>query len=126
MKSVVQSIPAYVMNCFATPLSLCNEIEGMVNRFYWDGDVTQWKMNCIRWDKLVQPKSSGGLGFRSLLAKQWWRLMTRENSLLARTLKACYYRHSGSPSHLTCFSLILNCVDLVLSHCADILIGFMH
>ncbi|XP_057423749.1 uncharacterized protein LOC130717521 [Lotus japonicus] len=50
---------------------------------------------------MAQPKEKGGLGFRSfhafntaLLAKQWWRLMTVENSLMARVLKACYFRHS--------------------------------
>ncbi|XP_057426530.1 uncharacterized protein LOC130719957 [Lotus japonicus] len=35
VKVVAQAIPAYVMSCFAMPLSLCLEIEGMINRFYW-------------------------------------------------------------------------------------------
>lgn len=82
------------------PLSLCSEIEGMINRFYWGGDVTRRKMSWMRWDKLARPKDKGGLGFRSfqafntsLLAKQWWRLMTAKHSLMARVMKACYYRH---------------------------------
>ena len=73
-----QEIPSYIMSCFALPSPLCEEIEMMINRFYWGGDVTKRKMNWMQWDKLAQPKERGGLGFRSfkafnttLLEKQW-------------------------------------------------------
>ena len=54
----------------------------------------------MRWEKLAKTKPHGGLGFRSiksfntaLLAKQWWRLMSMENSLVTRVLKEVYFRH---------------------------------
>jgi hypothetical protein len=55
-------------------------------------------MHWFSWDKLVQPKSQGGVGFRdlrifnqALLARQAWRLLKFPNSLCARLLKAKYY-----------------------------------
>lgn len=51
---------------------------------------------------MCRPKSEGGLGFRdlsifnsSLLAKQFWRLHTHSQSLLARSFKAKYYPSSS-------------------------------
>ena len=35
LKSVALSIPNYVMNVFLLPFSLCDEIEKMLNSFWW-------------------------------------------------------------------------------------------
>ena len=56
------------------------------------------KVHWKAWDRLLQPKRNGGLGFRdyrifkqALLARQAWRLIDRPDSLCARLLKAKYY-----------------------------------
>ena len=36
IKVVVQAIPTYTMNCFKLPLGLCDDIEGLSRRFWWE------------------------------------------------------------------------------------------
>ena len=38
IKSVVQSIPTYLMACFLLPNSMCSSITGLVRHFWWGGD----------------------------------------------------------------------------------------
>ena len=55
-------------------------------------------MASLAWDKMILPKSMGGMGFRdmrafnqAMLAKQAWRLIDSPDSLCARLPKAKYY-----------------------------------
>ena len=34
IKAVVQTIPTYTMHCFKLPIGLCNELEGLIRRFW--------------------------------------------------------------------------------------------
>ncbi|XP_057422210.1 uncharacterized protein LOC130716023 [Lotus japonicus] len=98
IKAVAQAIPSYVMSCFILPDSLCQEIEGMIARFFWGGDASKKGLHWLNWGKLCRPKLEGGLGFRgfksfnlALVAKNWWRIYSNPESILARTYKAVYY-----------------------------------
>lgn len=35
IKSVVQALPIYAMQCFLFPKSLCSQLENVLNRFWW-------------------------------------------------------------------------------------------
>jgi ribonuclease HI len=98
IKAVVQAIPTYTMNCFKLPVTLCKEIEGLIRRFWWGQKGDERKIHWLRWEKLCQPKSMGGLGFRelqkfniALLAKQFWRLMQCKDSLIFKVFSAKFF-----------------------------------
>jgi len=87
------------MGVFLIPTSLCEEMERMMNLFYWGSKKNGRRdINWMRWGKLTLHKSLGGFGFCNMeafnllmLGKQGWKLMHDSNSLLTRTLKAKYF-----------------------------------
>lgn len=103
LKTVAQSMPNYAMSVFLLPLDLCNDLEKMMNAYWWGGNTNQSKgIEWMCWKCLCNRKHNGGLGFRTLhdfnialLAKQGWRLMTNQNSLMARVIQARYYPHKS-------------------------------
>jgi hypothetical protein len=98
IKSVAQAIPMYVMIMFKLPVTLCEELEQLIRYFWWGEEKGQRKMHWVAWEKLLQPKRQGGLGFRdlrkfnqALLARESWRLLQFPDSLYVRVLDAKYY-----------------------------------
>jgi hypothetical protein len=67
IKSVAQSIPTYCMSTFLLPTTLGDEIQRMLNSFWWGSNREQNKgINWLSWDKLTMRKEFGGMGFRHL------------------------------------------------------------
>lgn len=100
IKSILQAIPSYAMSCFRIPVGLCNEIEQTCAKFWWSGKSGEKGLHWVRWDGLCKPKCAGGMGFRklnafnkALLAKQIWSIIHNPNSLMAKVLKAKYFRN---------------------------------
>ena len=54
LKVVVQAIPTYTMRCFKLPVSVCNEIEALIKRFWWGqrGVGKSIGLNGKRWQNL--------------------------------------------------------------------------
>lgn len=101
IKAVAQAIPTYTMSCFKLLDSLCEDLTSMIRNFWWGQKNDKKKIAWLSWDKLCEPKSCGGMGFKkikqfnmALLAKQGWRLQTKPNSLVCQVLKARYFPHS--------------------------------
>ena len=129
IQSVLSAIPIFAMTCFLLPLSLCKRIQSILTRFWWDSKDGERKICWISWEKLTQPKSLGGLGFRdieafnhALLAKIAWRLLTKPETLLARVLLGKYCHKTTfakTPSSATIshgWRGILAGRDLLLQH----------
>ncbi|KAL2895371.1 hypothetical protein RDABS01_011280 [Bienertia sinuspersici] len=90
------------MQCFKIPNGILDEIEKMCRGFFWGQKQEERKQAWVAWEKLYQPKKEGGLGVRdmkafnkALLAKQAWRILTNESSLMARVLKGKYFHTSN-------------------------------
>lgn len=57
LKSVIQSTPSYVMNCFLLPTTLCQDIEKATAIFFWGSTLEDRKCYWGRWDVLTTSKA---------------------------------------------------------------------
>lgn len=102
IKNVAQTIPSYCMSCFKIPKTLCQEIERLMNAYWWSSNSNLSKgIKWLAWEKMGVAKSKGGLGFRNLngfnmalLGKHCWNFISNPLSLVARVYKAKYYPDS--------------------------------
>ncbi|GAU37962.1 hypothetical protein TSUD_269770 [Trifolium subterraneum] len=106
IKSVLQAIPSYVMSMFILPTSLIDDIEKMINAFWWRSGTINNNNNkgihWLAWERLACPKAHEGLGFRNfeafnkaMVAKQVWNIVQKPNSLVAKLIKAIYFPRSS-------------------------------
>lgn len=99
LRNVAQTIPAYTMSCFLIPKSLCQELERMMNAYWWNSSSANSKgIKWLSWTRMSMSKKKGGMGFRdlhgfnlALLGKQCWNLVKYPDTLVTRVLKARYY-----------------------------------
>lgn len=69
IESVLQTIPSYCMSIFLLPLSLCDEIQKMMNYFWWDcKNIPRKGIHWMAWKKLTVRKDDGGMGLCDLHA----------------------------------------------------------
>nr|GEX04997.1 Myc-type, basic helix-loop-helix (bHLH) domain-containing protein [Tanacetum cinerariifolium] len=99
IKSVIQAIPSYAMQCFLLPTGFLNKLLTYVKRFFWGGDAHGSHIHWVGWDRISRSKDEGGLGFRNLkafnlalLAKQGWRLIVNPHSFWGRVLKGIQWQ----------------------------------
>lgn len=100
--AVAQAIPTFAMGCFDLTKTICDQISTLICRYWWNQQEGKHKIHWLSWEKMIQPKKMGGMGFRdihvfnmAMLAKQGWRLAQNPESLCARVLKAKYFSNSS-------------------------------
>ncbi|XP_058181170.1 uncharacterized protein LOC131299601 [Rhododendron vialii] len=71
-----------------------------IRKFWWGAKESENKISWVRWNKLCERKSKGGLGFRdshavnlAFLAKQGWRLLQGPRSLFQQLFKWKYFHN---------------------------------
>lgn len=107
IKSVVQGILSYAMSTFHLPKTFWLAIEKATRQFRQVGEVLGgWCMALVAWERICQPKSHKGLGFRKLkdlnkayLAKLVWFLATKPNLFSVRILRDKYCRGRNFLNH---------------------------
>ncbi|GJX73788.1 hypothetical protein Tco_0312383, partial [Tanacetum coccineum] len=89
IRSVIQAIPSYAMQCYMLPKGFLQKLLVHIKRFFWSGDAHERHIHWLSWDRICEPKDGGGLGFQdlscfnlALLAKQGWRLIMNPDLLL--------------------------------------------
>ena len=86
-------------NQSSRPRGLCQHINLIIRKFWWGSTINgRRKTNWVAWEKLIQPKFMGGLGFRdielfdlALLARQAWRILQNPMAMTAQLSKVVYY-----------------------------------
>ncbi|XP_058764318.1 uncharacterized protein LOC131637728 [Vicia villosa] len=71
IKSVLQSIPAYIMSVYLIPDGVVNDIEKMLNSFWWGGGGNNKGIRWLAWDRMTTKKSEGGWGLEILNPLIW-------------------------------------------------------
>jgi len=68
IKSVLQSIPSYIMSIYLLPNSILDDIEKMINAFWWGGRSNNRGIKWMAWERMACPKEFGGMGFQNFKA----------------------------------------------------------
>ena len=98
LKASLDSIPTYWLALYEIPKAILNLIEKTRRDFLWGSESGgKRKMHLIAWEKICHPRNAGGLGVRSikaknhaLLAKWWWRCYSERNRSWNKFLTSVY------------------------------------
>lgn len=63
IKSVAQSVPTYTMSVFRLSVSLCEDIQSMVAKFWWGGEDDAKKMHWWSWMNFVAERKMAAWDF---------------------------------------------------------------
>ncbi|KAL9677611.1 hypothetical protein QQ045_005844 [Rhodiola kirilowii] len=64
IKSVLQALPVFTMQCYKMPKYLCEYLLSSAVRFLWSGDEKGNSIHWVRKEIILKEKASGGLGIR--------------------------------------------------------------
>jgi len=67
LKSMVQALPTHCMGVFQLPISLCKDINNLMQKIWWQHMNKNFKIHWVSWEKMGRSKSVGGMGFRDLV-----------------------------------------------------------
>ncbi|KAJ3699752.1 hypothetical protein LUZ61_003457 [Rhynchospora tenuis] len=102
IKSVLMSMPVYVMTIQLLPKGILKEINSLLAKFFWGKLDRERYLTFISWKRVCKPIESGGLGVKdidnfgqALFLKLIWSLMADENKLWVKVCKSKYYPTVG-------------------------------
>lgn len=101
LKTVALSFPVYTRNCFKLPKGTCDEINGLLAKYWWSKGHGRKSMHWISWKRMGLPKKKGGLGFRdienfnlALLGKHYVENFSITKQSANKGLKSQLFPHS--------------------------------
>ncbi|XP_030942085.1 uncharacterized protein LOC115967152 [Quercus lobata] len=97
VKSVMSSIPNYVMQATALTAHLCEKLDKINSDFLWGSTSEKRRLHLVGWSKIIRPKEEGWLGIQvtraknlALLAKLNWRMNQEKDSLWVQVILRKY------------------------------------
>lgn len=97
IKSVLSSIPSYLMQSMCLPKGTLTEIERICRNFLWNQHPDQKKLHMIPWDTIKNEKTQGGLGIKDLKAhnqafimKLCWGILTNKEAFWVKCIRGKY------------------------------------
>ncbi|CAN6542159.1 unnamed protein product [Malus baccata var. baccata] len=67
---VATAMPNHAMSCFKLPIGVCRDIEKAIRSYWWRGGGASRGVHWTSWDRLLQKKNLGGLGFKDFQARK--------------------------------------------------------
>ncbi|PPS01755.1 hypothetical protein GOBAR_AA18923 [Gossypium barbadense] len=94
IKTMRQAILVYSMSVFLLPHNSSDDMQKMMNSFWWGSEGGRRRTHWASWERLYVLKKYGDMGFRKLycfnlaqLGNQGWRFLTSPKSLSCRIFK---------------------------------------
>lgn len=102
IKHVATSVPVYSMSTFLLSKAWCDNMEKLNRSFLWRNNTSLSRgFTPVAWRKVCLPKRCGDLGIRrlqsfnkALVAKFGWSIMTEEDKLWVKAIKAKYFPYT--------------------------------
>ncbi|KAJ0520598.1 putative RNA-directed DNA polymerase [Helianthus annuus] len=98
IKSVLESLPTYYFSIYKAPVKVINELEVIIKKFLWGGNLEARKLHWVAWDKVTCSKKNGGLGLKkldtsnsALLLKWVWRYRVEACALWRKIIDSIHY-----------------------------------
>lgn len=102
IRSVIQASSVYSMSTLKISTSICNAMDSMVRKFWWNGKKSGRFMAMKSWKSICQPKERWGLVLKqfskinqALLSKLGWKVASNEDSWWVKLLQSKYLRGSS-------------------------------
>ena len=99
VRSVLQGVECFWLSIFPIPSAIIDRITRLCRNFLWNK-----RHHPVAWKSLCLPKAEGGLGFRdlkswndSLLAKCFWNIHKKKDSLWVKWVHHIYLKGDASP-----------------------------
>ncbi|KAL9685088.1 hypothetical protein QQ045_022535 [Rhodiola kirilowii] len=90
------------MMCYKIPESVCKRLAAIICKFWWLAEAEGKGIHWTNKKHMYMAKEYGGLNFRNLsffndalLAKQAWRLLSNQSTMVYKTLKAKYFKETS-------------------------------
>ncbi|XP_059306149.1 uncharacterized protein LOC132057525 [Lycium ferocissimum] len=86
IRHVLLALPIHMLAAVHPPKSVMNQMEKMLNKFFWGGSEEKNNYHWSSWDNMCYPYEEGGAKFRKIqdtcnafTTKQWWNLRTGQS-----------------------------------------------